>query len=195
MAVTEHNNIVDHFIDSTGIISWKFFSSKNDFDFSDWNFDGSTEEEFNYLVNILMEMNKEVYIADYPELGSYACRILVPNYSEIYPTEDLIWDNNNQALDYREDILNLHNLDTKDLNNLANKLEEDGHDNFRPVSELIGINFDENSPWGELVIGELKALILIATKNYDQAKEYTELFLTFNDHSFEEDPTSDYSIY
>jgi phage anti-repressor protein len=46
-------------------------------------------------------------------------------------------------------------------------------------------NFDENSPWGELVIGELKALILIATKNYDQAKEYTELFLTFNDHSFE----------
>ena len=185
MAVTEHNNIVDHFIDSTGIISWKFFSSKNDFDFSDWNFDGSTEEEFNYLVNILMEMNKEVYIADYPELGSYACRILVPNYSEIYPAEDLIWDNNNQALDYREDILNLHDLDTKGLNNLANKLEEDGHDNFRPVSELIGINFDENSPWGELVIGELKALILIAIKNYDQAKEYTELFLTFNDHSFE----------
>ena len=34
----------------------------------------------------------------------------VPNYSEIYPAEDLIWDNNNQALDYREDILNLHYL-------------------------------------------------------------------------------------
>src|SRR5690606_22871701 len=64
-AVKEHNNLVDHFVDSTGVISWKFFSSKADYEFHDWDFKGSTQEEYNYLMNILKEMEKEVYIADY----------------------------------------------------------------------------------------------------------------------------------
>ncbi|NDG15802.1 MAG: hypothetical protein EB110_09220, partial [Betaproteobacteria bacterium] len=105
-AVKEHNNIIDHFIDSTGVISWKFFSEKADYDFVDWNFSGTTEEEFNYLMGILKELEKEVYIADYEELGSKATRILVPGYSEIYLPEELIWDNHNKALSFREDILN-----------------------------------------------------------------------------------------
>jgi ribosomal protein S12 methylthiotransferase accessory factor len=56
-------------------------------------------------------MGKEVYMAVYDQLGATACRILVPGYSEIYPVEDLIWDNTNKALAFREDILNLHRLD------------------------------------------------------------------------------------
>jgi ribosomal protein S12 methylthiotransferase accessory factor len=44
------------------------------------------------------------------QLGATACRILVPGYSEVYPVDDLIWDNTNKALDFREDILNLHSL-------------------------------------------------------------------------------------
>jgi hypothetical protein len=35
----------------------------------------------------------------------------VPGYSEVYPVEDLIWDNTNKALLFRADILNLHRLD------------------------------------------------------------------------------------
>jgi ribosomal protein S12 methylthiotransferase accessory factor len=31
-------------------------------------------------------------------IGAKACRILVPDYSEIYPVDDLIWDNTNKAL-------------------------------------------------------------------------------------------------
>ncbi len=38
----------------------------------------------------------------YEHLGAAACRILVPGYSEIYPVEDLIWDNTNKALAFRE---------------------------------------------------------------------------------------------
>jgi ribosomal protein S12 methylthiotransferase accessory factor len=52
-----------------------------------------------------------VYMAVYDQLGATACRILVPGYSEIYPVEDLIWDNTNKALLFRADILNLHRLD------------------------------------------------------------------------------------
>jgi ribosomal protein S12 methylthiotransferase accessory factor len=184
-AVQEHNNIIDHFIDSTGVISWKFFSEKTDYNFKHWNFTGTTEEEFNYLMAILKEIDKEVYIADYEELGAKACRILVPDYSEIYLPEDLIWDNHNQALDYREDILNLHSLTNEKLEDLANRLEESGLDTYMPISELIGIAFDENSTWGQLVVGELKCLIHLALNNLEDAKEFVEMFITFNDNSSE----------
>ncbi|MGZ3806957.1 MAG: OsmC domain/YcaO domain-containing protein, partial [Bacteriovorax sp.] len=96
-AICEQNNIVDHFIDSTGVISWKFFSEKADYEFVEWDFSGTTEEEYNYLMSILNQMEKEVYIADFEELGVKACRILVPGYSEIYDPADLIWDNHNKA--------------------------------------------------------------------------------------------------
>ncbi len=182
-AVAEHNNLVDHFIDSTGVISWKFFSATPDYEFKHWDFSGSTEEEYNYLMSILEELGKEVYITDHEELGAASCRILVPDYSEIYQPEDLIWDNNNQALLFREDILNLHRLSNNELNDLVERLEESEIDNYMPIAELIGIAFDESSTWGQLVIGELKCLIYLALQRFHEAKEFVEMFLTFNDHT------------
>lgn len=179
-AVKEHNNIVDHFIDSTGVISWKFFSSTPDFEFCDWNFSGTTEEEFNHLMGILKEMEKEVYIADYQELGACATRIIVPNYSEIYLPEELIWDNHNRALQFREDILNLHQLDNKKLTNLVKRLEDSEIDNYTTIAELIGIAFDENSIWGQLTIGEVKALSYLALKKYEEARDVVEMLSTFS---------------
>lgn len=179
-AVKEHNNIVDHFIDSTGVISWKFFSEVADYDFVDWNFTGSTEEEFNYLMGILRELEKEVYIADYEELGSKATRILVPGYSEIYLPEELIWDNHNRSLQFRESILNLHALDKKALKKLVTNLEESGIDNYTTIAELIGVAFDENSSWGQLTIGELKALSFLGLQNFEEAKVLVEMLSTFS---------------
>ena len=37
-AVTEPNNFVEHFIDSSGIVSWRFFSSKANYEFVEWDF-------------------------------------------------------------------------------------------------------------------------------------------------------------
>lgn len=181
-AITEHNNIVDHFIDSTGVVSWKFFSDQSDYDFKHWNFSGTTQEEFDFLMSILKNMDKEVYIADYEELGCSACRILVPDFSEIYPVDDLIWDNHNRALDFREEILNIHSLDDNQLKELLVNLEESELDNYMPLSELIGIAFDENSVWGQCDIGELKGLINLALKRYEDAKEFVDSFLNFNDN-------------
>ncbi|MBH47519.1 MAG: OsmC domain/YcaO domain-containing protein [Halobacteriovorax sp.] len=182
-AVCEHNNIVDHFIDSTGVISWKFFSSKSDYDFVEWNFTGTTEQEFGYLMGILKELEKEVYIADYEELGAKACRILVPDYSEIYPAEELIWDNHNKALDFREDILNIHSLSGKSLRELVHRLEESQIDDYTLISELIGVAFDENSVWGQLTILELKCLSYLALKKFEEAKDLCEMLVTFSDSS------------
>lgn len=182
-AIMEHNNIVDHFIDSTGVISWKFFSQQHDYEFEHWDFSGSTEEEYNYLMDILNQLEKEVYIADFEELGVKACRILVPDYSEIYQADDLIWDNHNKALQFREDILNLHSLDNKALTKLVKKLDESELDNYTKITELIGVAIDENTVWGQLDIGELKCLCLLALKKFEAAKEYVEMFMSFNDNS------------
>lgn len=180
-AISEPNNIIDHFIDSTGVISWKFFSEKEDYKFSHWNFSGTTEQENTYLMNILKDMGKEVYIADFEELGANTCRILVPDYSEIYPVEDLIWDNHNRAIIFREDILNIHNLNDESLNRLLENLIESELDDYMKISELIGVEFDENSGWGQLTVGETKCLIYLAIKDFENAKDLVEMYLTFNE--------------
>ncbi len=182
-AIREHNNIIDHFVDSTGVISWRFFSAKADYEFNEWDFSGSTEEENNYLMGILNQLEKEVYIADFEELGVSACRILVPGYSEIYESTDLIWDNHNKSISFRSDILNVHSLEDKQLSNLVSKLDESEIDNYTKISELIGVAFDENTVWGQLNIGELKCLILLALKRFEEARELVEMFMTFNDNT------------
>jgi ribosomal protein S12 methylthiotransferase accessory factor len=184
-ALTEPGNFVEHFIDSTGVISWKFFSAKYDYEFCEWDFSGTTEEENECLMNILMGLGKEVYVATYENFGATACRILVPSYSEIYPIEDLIWDNTNKALMFREDILNLHSLTDEELGDLLKRFEDQQLDHYTLISELIGIKFDENTVWARLDIGELKILIFLVLEQYEQAKEIIADFLNFNDNTVE----------
>ena len=178
-AIQEPENFVEHFIDSTGVISWKFFSEKADFKFSDWDFSGTSEEESDTLTNILHKMDKEVYIAEQTHLG-IACRILVPNYSEIYPVEDLVWDNTNKALKFRDDILNLHSLSDQELQNLLDRLDESQLDNYTDIITLIGVEFDENTPWGQLTILELKLMIYLVLGNLEEALDHVEEFLQYN---------------
>ena len=185
MAVSEPENFVEHFIDSTGVISWRFFSAKHDYEFCEWDFSGTNPEEDACLLDILKEMGKEVYVAEFNELGAAACRILVPGYSEVYPVEDLIWDNTNKALDYREDILNIHVLDYDALMNLVARLEESQLDNYIDIRTLIGIEFDENTVWGQLTILELKILIYLALGELDEAIELVAEFLQYNDNTVE----------
>ncbi len=185
LAVSEPNNFVEHFIDSTGVVSWRFFSARSDYEFCQWDFSGTNEEEATGLFAILREMGKEVYVAVYEDLGAPTCRILVPGYSEVYPVEDLIMDNTNMALDYREDILNLHTLNDDQLADLAERLEASQLDNYMTIISLIGIEFDENTVWGQLTILELKLLICLALQWHDEALEFVDMFLQFNDNTVE----------
>lgn len=185
MEVTEPNNFVEHFIDSTGVISWRFFSQSADYDFHHWDFSGSTEQEASRLFGLLESMEKEVYVATFNDLGVPACRILVPDYSEVYPVEDLVWDNTNKSLAYREDILNLHRLSDDELADLVNRLEESQEDNYTDIITLIGIEFDENTPWGQLTVLELKLLIALALQDHEAALEWVEMFMQYNDNTVE----------
>ncbi|CAI8805185.1 ribosomal protein S12 methylthiotransferase accessory factor [Pseudomonas chlororaphis] len=188
-AVTEPNNFVEHFIDSSGVVSWRFFSAQSDYEFVEWDFSGQGEDsnaqEAATLFGILEGMGKESYMAVYEHLGATACRILVPDYSEIYPVEDLIWDNTNKALFFRSDILNLHSLDEDELQALLERLIESELDDYTDITTLIGIEFDDNTAWGQLTILELKLLIFLALQQYEEAKECVEMFLQYNDNTAE----------
>ena len=188
-AVTEPNNFVEHFIDSSGIVSWRFFSAKADFDFVEWDFSGhgenSNANEAATLFGILKDMGKEVYTAVHDQLGAVACRILVPGYSEVYPVEDLIWDNTNKALLFRADILNLHSLDDDNLDALLERLENNELDDYGDIATLIGIEFDENTVWGQLTVLELKLLIHLALQQWEDAHELVGAFLQYNDNTAE----------
>jgi len=188
-AVTEPYNFVEHFIDSSGVVSWRFFSAKSDYDFVEWDFSGegkdSNAQEAATLLGILEEMGKEVYTAVYDELGAIACRIVVPGYSEIYPVEDLVWDNTNKSLLFREDILNIHRLDDDALSDLLDRLENNELDEHSDVASLIGIEFDENTVWGQLTVLELRLLINLALNEFEAAHELVGAFLQYNDNTLE----------
>ena len=188
-AVTEPNNFVEHFIDSSGIVSWRFFSAKADFEFVEWDFSSQgtnlNTDEAASLFGILKQMGKEAYLAVYDQLGAIACRILVPGYSEIYPIEDLIWDNTNKALLFRADILNLHRLNDDSLSALLDRLENNELDEYSDIATLIGIEFDDNTEWGQLTVLELKLLIQLALKQFEEARELVSAFLQYNDNTVE----------
>jgi ribosomal protein S12 methylthiotransferase accessory factor len=170
-------------------VSWRFFSAKANFNFVEWDFSGQGEnsnaEEAATLLGILGDMGKEAYMAVYDQLGAVACRILVPGYSEIYPVEDLIWDNTNKSLLFRADILNLHRLDDDRLAALLERLENNELDEYSDIATLIGIEFDENTDWGQLTVLELRLLIQLALQQFEEAHELVGAFLQYNDNTVE----------
>ncbi len=74
-------------------------------------------------------------------LGVYACRIIVPGMSDIYPAEDLWLANNNMGSHLREILLSLPGSawNKEDYLNLIEQLDEEGFDDFTRVRELLGL--------------------------------------------------------
>jgi len=164
-------NLEIHFVDSSGIISWDFLGDTPDFEFCHWNFSNSTAEDYDWLVAKIHADGNEIYIADYTHLGVYACRVLVPGVSEIYPVDDLEYENNSAGNDIREAILYLPDLEDEECEDLLDTLNESGLADQRPVAALIGIAADSGTIWEDLRIGELKCLLALAVGNEEATRE------------------------
>ena len=171
--VADHHNLESHFIDSSGLIAYDFFRHKPDYAFVDWDHDASTHDEFDYLSALIHELGFDIYIADYRHLDVYACRIIVPGMSDIYPVDDLAWNNNNEGALFREDILSLKRLDDKRWRDIFERLEQAGYNDFQRVAEFIGIAADPGSAWATLRIGELKAMLCLALQD-QQALDWVD---------------------
>ncbi|MDO8931434.1 MAG: 30S ribosomal protein S12 methylthiotransferase accessory factor YcaO [Rhodocyclaceae bacterium] len=164
-------NIEIHFVDSSGIISWNFLGRMPDFDFHDWNFSGTTAEDYAWLVASIHAAGHDIYIADFRHLGVYACRIIVPGMSEIYPLDELEWENNSVGNAIRAAILSLPELDDDACANLLAALNELDLADQRPVASVIGLAPDPGSLWEDLRIGELKLMLALACGDADAARE------------------------
>jgi ribosomal protein S12 methylthiotransferase accessory factor len=163
--VSESFNLESHFIDSNGKMGIQFLSAKKSFAFAPWNYSGeNTEDEFAYLTGIFAAMGKEIYIRDYNYLDFYSCQMIVPGVSEVYPIDDLIYNNRNRGKAYREVILNFAEYDPETVLDEIEALED--HLN---VEKFIGVIFEEN-----FTIGELKAQLHLSAGNIDEAVSYLE---------------------
>ena len=171
-------NIEIHFVDSSGIVHWNFFSEAADFEFADWNFNdlekGSTADDTTWLCERIHADGHDIYVADFDHLGVYACRILVPGMSEIYPIDDLEWENNSNGNLVRPAILRLTELDDDECRNLLSTLNELNIADERPVAALIGLAPDAGSLWADLRVGELKAMLALAVGDSDAIREGCE---------------------
>ena len=173
-------NIEIHFVDSSGVIHWKFLGDEPDFDFVDWNFSSTTAEDYAWCVQRLHADGHDIYIADFTHLGVYACRILVPGLSEIYPIDDLEFENNSIVNPMREALLNLTDLDDGECSDLLETLNESNLADHRPVPGLIGLAADTGSFWADLRLGELKTLLALAIGDEAATLEGCDWILNFD---------------
>ena len=178
--VASQENIETHFIDSSGLMSWLFLKNSPDYEFSQCDFKGSsTKEEFEWLCELIHSSGRDIYIADYSHLGVYACRVLVPSMSEIYPCDDLVWANNNNGISIREKILALHTLSPDEATQLLSAIEERNIDDLQPVAALIGIPPQQDTIWSDFRVAELNVLLAALAGQTERVIQGCEWILGF----------------
>ena len=182
--IASPHNIELHFIDSSGFISYDFFKNTPDFDFVDWDFDADTTAEYDNLARIIHDMGYDIYISDYNHLNVYGCRILVPGMSDIYPVDEIVWNNNNDGALFREAFLTLKDRDAEDWLDILAGLDEGGYNDALAAAEFIGIAPDAGTVWADFRIGEIKAMLALAAQD-EQALDWVNWALLL-DQSNEE---------
>ncbi len=163
--VSDSFNLESHFIDSNGKLGFPFLSTKKSFEYSPFSYKGnSTQDEYNYLTNILQKMNKEFYIREYDYLDFYSCQIIVPGVSEVYPIDDLIYNNKNNGKLIRDMVLNFTKYDPQEIILNIESLEDSLN-----IEKYIGVIFKEN-----FTMAEFKAQILLRLGEKEEALELLE---------------------
>lgn len=179
--VADQYNLENHFIDSDGLLAWSMFHDEADYSFSPWSFSGSTSDEEQYLKDLIFKKGFQIYQREYLHCGLYSCRIIIPGMSEIYPADDLIWNNRNKGAQLRPQILQLPTMPPSELTALLDSFEDLGIDDQHLVSHLTGVLFDKGSNWDTLRIGELKAHIYLVLQKYEEAAQWCDWVVDFSE--------------
>ena len=174
-------NIESHFVDSTGLLPLQMFKRKPMFKFVSWDFTGSTHDQYKALRYIIDKLGFDIYVRTYQNLGLPVYRIIVPGMSEIYPFDDLIYNNTNNYLSYQEGIFSLPDLqeEPQAYADYIEELENDEVPDDALVAQSLGLLPDEGSLWEKLRFGELKCLLALEAEDYQRALEYAQWTLAF----------------
>lgn len=138
--VCDNYNLESHFIDSNGKLGFNFLNTKKSFEYTSWNYTGvNSSDEHAFLINILNDMNKTLYIREYNYLNFYSCQMIVPTISEVYPLEDMLYNNKNYGKLIRNNVLNFKENDLEETLMSIEALE-----NTINVEKYIGVIFENN---------------------------------------------------
>ncbi len=169
--ISDAQNLEIHFVDSSGVISWEYLRNTPDYEFVDWNFSNTTAEDYAWCVSAIHASGHDIYIADFTHLDVYACRIFVPGMSEIYPVEDLEWENNTVGNWVRPGLLKLNSITKEECTEMLATFHELELADEWLVATLIGLCADANTHWPDLRVGELKTLLALAVGDKDEILE------------------------
>jgi len=161
--VADSFNLESHFVDSNAKHAFGFLSSKSSFEYSPWKYDAEMEE-FEFLTSIAKEMGKEIYLREYDYLGFYSCQMLIPSISEVYPIEDLVYNNKNSAKVIRDMVLNSSDYDAEDILDAISSLDDSLN-----MDKYIGVIFKNN-----FTMAEFKANIYLLLDERDEALEFLQ---------------------
>ena len=170
--VADQLNLESHFTDSNGLLAWSMLGDRPEFEVQRWDFSGTTVEECERLEAIISDCGHEIYLAEYAHCGMYACRVIVPGMSEIYPVDDLVWNNKATGAVLRPPLLRLTEMSGDELATLGQTLDELGLDDRQPLGDVIGVVFEEGTAWDGLRVGELKALLALAQGDLEGAARW-----------------------
>jgi len=99
--------------------------------------------------------------------------------SEIYPVDDLVWNNRNRGALLRESVLQLPVMDNDQLLATLTLLDDLELDDQLPISHVIGVLFDDKCQWKSLRIGELKAHIYLALGDRENATSWCDWVVSY----------------
>lgn len=163
--VADSSNLESHFIDSNGKMGFGFLKSTKDFPFAPWQYKGEGSfDEYHFLEDIVKSLGKEIYLREYTYLGFYSCQMLIPSISEVYPIDDLVYNNKNSGKFIRDMILNFQNYDVQEIQEAIQPLEESLN-----IEKYIGVIFENN-----FTMLEFKAHLHLLSGNTAEALELLE---------------------
>ena len=164
--VSDSFNLESHFINSDGKLGFGFLNSVKSFEYATWNYNGDgCEEEYNYLTDIIDNMGKEIYLREYSYLGFYSCQMIVPGVSEVYPIDDLIYNNRNRGKWIRNMVLHFEDHDPLEILEVIDSLEDSLN-----VGRFIGVIFKNN-----FTMLEFKAQMHLILGNREEALASLEM--------------------
>ena len=169
--ISDAQNLEIHFVDSSGVISWDYLRDTPDYPFVDWNFGNTTAEDYAWCVEAIHNSGHDIYIADFTHLDVYACRIFVPGMSEIYPVDDLEWENNTVGNWVRPGLLKLNTITKAECAEMLATFHDLELADEWLVVTLIGLCADANTHWPDLRVGELKTLLALAIGDTEEILE------------------------
>jgi ribosomal protein S12 methylthiotransferase accessory factor len=160
--VAGYGNLEEHFIDSNGLLNWKYFNRKPDYTYKKWVFQGDRIKEEEFLKELITNMGFKIYFGEYKWMGVNACRIIIPGMSEIYPVCDLVESNKNEICSIRDFLITFNEKTHEECKEFYEEFCELGYSSDENIGDIIGIPSD--SPF---LIVEVNILLALYLEEYD----------------------------